>query len=109
MAWSSDSRRVAIVGNSSFEIYDANTGARVLHSSEPGKGTQNVRLTLDGRYFIDSDASALGKGQGLQLWDAKRQKLLTSIRGNIWSIAVSRDSRLLATGEEGHVTIWQLK
>jgi WD40 repeat protein len=109
MAWNSNGSRVAVVGNSSFEIYDANTGARVLHSSEPGKGTQSVRLTSDGRYFIDSDANAMGTGRGLQLWDAKRQKLLTSVRGNIWSIAVSRDSSLLATGGDGHVTIWQLK
>jgi len=63
MAWSSDGSRVAVVGNSTFEIYDANSGARVLHSSEPGKGTQGVRLTSDGRYFIDSDANAMGTGR----------------------------------------------
>jgi WD40 repeat protein len=109
MAWSSDSNRITVVGGAALEIYDANTGARVLHLSEPEHGHQNIRLTPDGRFSIDSDAGGVPKVRELQIWDANRQKLLRSLRGNIWSLAVSRDSKFLATGADDKTTIWRFR
>jgi hypothetical protein len=73
-------------------------------------GNMNVRFTSDGRFFIDSDLNGTGKGLGVNIWDGQHQKLLQHISaGDIGSIAVSRDGKLLAIGETGRTTIWQFK
>jgi hypothetical protein len=44
-----------------------------------------------------------------KIWDSQHRELLQKIQGNVGSIAVSRDSRYLATGVEGKTIVWQFK
>jgi WD40 repeat protein len=110
VAWSPDGARVAIVGGPHVEIFDALSGQNQVREKIEKSGTMNVRFTSDGRFFIDSDLNGMGKGLGVNIWDSQHQKLLQHIpAGDIGSIAVSRDGKLLAIGEAGRTTIWQFK
>jgi WD40 repeat protein len=110
VAWSPDGARVAVVGDPHVEIFDAQSGDNLVRETIENAGSMNVRFTSDGRFFIDSDLNGMGKGLGVNIWDGQHQKLLQYIpAGDVGSIAVSRDGKLLAIGEAGRTTIWQFK
>jgi WD40 repeat protein len=109
VAWSPDGTRVAIVGGS-VEMFDPQSGKNLVYQMIENAGSMNVRVTSDGRYFIDSDLNGMGKGLGVNIWDGHHEKPLQHIpAGDVGSIAVSRDGKLLAIGEAGQTTIWQFK
>jgi WD40 repeat protein len=109
VAWSPDGTRVAIVGGS-VEMFDPQSGKNLVYQTIENAGSMNVRVTSDGRYFIDSDLNGMGRGLGVNIWDGHHEKLLQHIpAGDVGSIAVSRDGKLLAIGEAGRTTIWQFK
>jgi WD40 repeat protein len=109
MVWSPDGSRLAIVGDRGVEIFDVNSGEKILYDNGEKAGHMNVRFSRDGRYFIESSMNGRGTGFGVHIWDAQRQKLLQGIPGNPNSLAVSQDSKYLAVGDLGHTTIWQFK
>jgi WD40 repeat protein len=110
LAWSPDSARLAVVGAQYAEIFDAKSGERLVHEKIENSGSMNVRFTSNGKYLIESDLNGRGKGLGVTIWDAQRKFLLQHISvGDVGSVAVSRDSKYLAVGETGRITIWQLK
>jgi WD40 repeat protein len=107
MVWSADGGRLAIVGDRGVEIFDVNSGEKILYDNGEKAGHMNVRFTRDGRYFIESSMNGRGTGFGVHIWDAQRQKLLQKIPGNPSSLAVSLEGKYLAVGDVGHTTIWQ--
>jgi len=109
MVWSADGSRLAIVGDRGVEIFDVNSGEKILYDNGEKAGHMNVRFSRDGRYFIESSMDGRGTGFGVHIWDAQRQKLLQRIPGNPNSLSVSQDSKYLAVGDLGHTTIWQFK
>jgi WD40 repeat protein len=109
MAWSPDGNRLAVAGGSYVEIYDVHTGQRLVREELEAAAHRNVRFTSDGRYFIESDMNGRGTGVGLQIWDGQHSRLLQDIKGNIASLAVSRDGHYLAVGTPGKTEIWRLR
>jgi WD40 repeat protein len=110
LAWSPDSVRVAAVGAQHAGILDIKSGNTLVQEKIEKSGTMNVRFSSDGRYLIESDLNGMGKGLGVSIWDSQRKTLLQHIpAGDVGSISVSRDGRLLAVGEAGRTTIWQFK
>jgi WD40 repeat protein len=107
--WSPDGARIAIGGNSYVEIFSTQSGERLVHDRFEGSTHVSVRFTPDGRYLLESDMNGRGTGLGARIWDGQHSKLLQAIRGNIASIAVSRDSKYFALGGQGGTTIWQFK
>jgi WD40 repeat protein len=104
------SQRKAVTGGAgNVQIFDAESGATIV-SVKYDQGTHmNNRFTPDGRYFIETDANGQGTGLGAKIWDSRHQTLLQTIRGNVSSIDVSRDSKHLALGLGNKVLIYELK
>jgi WD40 repeat protein len=109
LAWSPDGTRLVMTGGGGIEVLDVQSGKVIVHEEVGNTSHTNVRFTSDGRYLIESDTNGMGKGLGVHIWDSRRHKLLQHIPGDIGSIAVSRDGRLLAIGEMGRTTIWRLQ
>ena len=109
IAWSAHGRRIAVAGEGYVELFDVSSGKKLLSEKVAKSGYMNVRFTSDGRYFIESDGFGLSGGLGVRIWDSRRQRLLQVIRGDIETIAVSRNGRFLATGVAGRTTIWQFR
>jgi WD40 repeat protein len=109
MAWSPDSKRIAVAGLQYVEIFDAESGQPLMHEKVEGSSRMNVRFTPNGRYFLESDMDALHNSLGLKIWDSNRHQLLQQIPGNIGDIALSRDGGYLAVATTGRTTIWRFK
>ena len=109
IAWSPDGARIALAGQLYAEMFDSQTGKRLVHDKIEKSGTMNVQFTPDGRYFIEIDLNGMGRGLGVKIWDNTRHKLLQEIPGDIGGIAISRDGKYLAVGTTGRTTIWQFK
>ena len=108
LAWSADGTRLAIAGKG-VDIVDADSGDLTVREELETAGHMNVRYTADDRYIIESDENARGTGLGVRIWDGKHQTLLQEIRGNIGSLAVSRDGKYFAFGQAGKALVWQFK
>lgn len=109
IAWSPDSRRIAAAGRGYVEMFDAHSGARVVHEELPESTHMNLRFTPDGRYLIEGDSNGRGTGIGVSIWGGKRAKRLQRIPGDSPSAAVSRDGKYLAIGGTGHTTVWEFQ
>lgn len=107
LAWSPDGTYLTGGGAGRLEIRDAQSGRLVIEAPF-GAGHISLRYTPDGKYLIEGDANDKKTGWG-KIWDGQHRELLQEITGNVGSIAVSRDSRYLATGTDGKTIIWQLK
>ena len=109
VGWSGDGKGVAVAGELSFAMYDADTGSKVTEDELNDTAHLKLRFTADGRYLILADSNALGSGTGIHIWDSKHINLLQVIHANIESLAISGNSRYMALGATGDVTVWQLK
>jgi WD40 repeat protein len=109
IAWSPDGRRIGIAGELMAEIFDVQTGQKLVQERLEDSAKMHVQFSPDGRFFIECDMNSRGTGLGVKIWDGQHKTLLQEIPGNIGSIAVSRDGRYLAVGETGGTSIWQFK
>jgi WD40 repeat protein len=109
IVWSPDGGRIATGGNKYVEIFSATTGERLVDENFEGSNHVNLRFTPDGRYLLESDMNGKGSGLGVRIWDGEHRKLLQTIKGNVASIAVSRDGKYFALGSTGSTTVWQFK
>ncbi|MBS1186637.1 MAG: repeat-containing protein [Burkholderiaceae bacterium] len=121
LAWSPDGARLTAIGRRGWDglaytggpenimTFDAHSG-RLLAAYIWGRvSLLYVRYTPDGKYLIESDMNDRGTALGARIWDGTHNKQLQHIPGAISSLAVSRDSRYLATGSDRDTTIWKLK
>lgn len=107
LAWSPDGAYITMGSVGRLEIFDAQSG-KLLIEAPFGAGRKSLRYTPDGKYLIEGDANDKKTGWG-KIWDGQHRELLQEITGNVGSLAVSRNSRYLATGVDGKTIIWQLK
>ncbi len=99
------------------EVWDRATRKR-LKSFEPPQqqfGTNSCRITPDGKTCFQSGVP-LGVGAPLQgqvrVWDVdtgKQRGTLEGHKGTVWSLAVSPDGKVLATGDVGTVRLWDVE
>jgi WD40 repeat protein len=108
MSWSVDSNRLVMNGGAHYELFDVPGNRSVAQISEPGTGHTDIALSPDGKWLMESDADALGSGLGLSIWNPTRQHLERKVSGNIWCLAISHDSKLLATAGDNATTIWKI-
>jgi WD40 repeat protein len=108
VAWSPHNRRLAVVSAGNIEVLDTQTGMSLLDARERTYH-MNALFSPDGRLFFDTDMNGKGTGRGLYVWDSSRKHLLQKIDGNISSVAISQDSRVIAVGGVGATTIWREK
>ena len=112
MSWSPDGTRLAVVGASDFDIYDMRSGEQLVHQSLPGASQTSIRYSPDGKYLVISGFNGFGgPGRGIdsQIWDGQGKELLQKIDDQAAGIAISADSRYLATAKRGRIEIWQFK
>jgi WD40 repeat protein len=109
MAWSPDSKRIAVAGLQYVEIFDADSGQPLVREKVEGSARMNVRFTPNGRYFLECDMDALHNSLGLKIWDSTRHQLLQKIPGDIGDISVSRDGEYLAVATTGRIAVWRFK
>lgn len=92
-----------------MQIFDVQSGQQIVDVKPPWEtALTSLRYTPDGKYLIEGIMTGLKTGWG-KIWDSQHRELLQKIQGNVGSIAVSRDSRYLATGVEGKTIVWQFK
>ena len=108
VAWSPDSARVAVIGNSKVEIYDVNAERRLLSAAEPTIAHASAAYSPDGRYFFDSDANAQGTGRGITVWNSSRAEKLQVAPGDPWRMDITVDGKFLAAGMHRGAIIWQI-
>lgn len=110
LAWSGDSRRLAVFGRSAVRIWDVKTGKETPalpegHRSYPG----TVAL------FADGTAMTAGDDGTVRLWDAatgKHRRVLRASAGWVRGAAVSPDGRWVVTSTvsgDNAVSLWDLK
>lgn len=89
-------------------LSDLKTGKRI-RELEDDEGSLRLVFSPDGKMLV---AEAFG-AEKLKRWDTegwKRLPDLTGFKGRVWSIAFSRDSRMLAVGtEDGNIYLWEAK
>ena len=101
LAWSPDSRWLAASGASGLYLFDATT----YQQKAVFPAAANADIAFGTRYMATND------GQTVRAWDLQDDRLLFQVAGapiNFQSVAVSRDDRLLATGEQKHFRVWSL-
>jgi WD40 repeat protein len=93
------------------EVWDRATGKR-LKGFEPQQqpfGTNSCRITPDGKTCFQG--GSLG-GKGLvRVWDVatgKQRGTLKGLKGAVWSLALSPDGEVLATGDVETVKLWDV-
>lgn len=127
LAWSADSTSLAAVGSRSwdgsanqghggyitgpetFMLFDMRSGEKVVAEPWGDLDGFSVRYSPDGKYLIEGNQNGAGKGLGARIWDGQRRELLQEIPGNVRSLAVSKDGRFLAIGDDRKTSIWALK
>lgn len=110
LAWSPDGTYITGAGGGGgVQIFDVQSGQQIVDVKPPWEtALTSLRYTPDGKYLIEGIMTGLKTGWG-KIWDSQHRELLQKIQGNVGSIAVSRDSRYLATGVEGKTIVWQFK
>ncbi len=113
LAWHPDGKLIAagalagdsVKGPDLVKIFDAISGKQVAGEIAGSPGSISVlRYSPDGRYLVQSALNS-----GVFIWDGQHKTLLQEIRGEIASLAFTRDGHYLALGSNGKIQLWQLK
>jgi WD40 repeat protein len=101
LVWSPDDQWLAASGNSGLHLIDAKTYQQKAAFLE----TKNADVAFGSRFMAASD------GETVRVWDLKNNQLLFEKKDvpiNFQSVAISRDDKILVTGEQKHFRLWGL-
>lgn len=109
LRWSPDGKIIVNAGNAGLQVFDAQSG-QVLVNIDPSIDGVNASLQFspNGKYLIEGVGRSRRNGWG-KIWDEQHSKLLQEIPDNVTSIAISKDSKYLATGSNQKTIIWKLQ
>jgi WD40 repeat protein len=96
--FSYDSNTLALAYSYHTRIFDAQTGAERAVLCETANGTPRARMSFDGRFLIEAEASR-NEMQNVSVWDTTTSEVVarTEIpRGSTWAIDISPDGSLIA-------------
>lgn len=91
------------------EMWDIRSGQKIFEFQHE-LYIASIAFSLDGRYFASG-----GKDQTAQIWDAASGKMLTTIKHDgekdysISDVIFSPDSQLLATHQNGTISVWNIQ
>jgi hypothetical protein len=90
------------------EIINVNTAQAVI-SEALKPGHSSIRYACDGKYLIESDSTGLRVGWGLRIWTADHHSLIQVLPGEFGHLTVATGGCLLATDDNGWVSIFELR
>jgi WD40 repeat protein len=111
VAFSPQEKTLVVASRVRVEVWDRAIGKR-LKWFEPQQqpfNTNSCRITPDGKTCFQG-GSLSGKGL-VRVWDvdtAKRRGTLEGLKGAVWSLALSSDGKVLATGGVDTVQLWHV-
>ena len=80
------------------------TGQGVAAEPVGGAHVEGLAYTQDCRYLIET-----GIEMKVRIWDGQHKTLLQTIPVEGYAVAVSHDSRYIALGTGGKISIWAVK
>jgi WD40 repeat protein len=95
----SDGGKALVAGVAGVRVHDLTTGNEVRHFQENTEEHHSAALSADDRWLLTG-----GMDGQVRFWDFKQGELLTSLgshNGFVFSVALSADSRLAASGGGG--------
>lgn len=99
---------VTATGSGTIDVWDPQTGTH-YYTLEKGDGLGETKLDLNS----DGTILVVGKSDGrIRIWDLKSKELLRSFSlpsRELYSVAISPNNKLLASGGEDEVNIWDLQ
>ena len=108
VAFSPDGKRLATSGhNSQLNLWDPNTGEKILSLKGHRSSVRVVAFSPDGTRLASAEESS---PSGMKIWDAATGKEILSLKGHpssVRSLAFSPDGKHLASaGEDRTVRLW---
>lgn len=111
LAWNPDGVHIAVgymsnIGQEVLRIFDVTTGQQVASEQVVDSNVVGLAYTPDGRYLIESGVER----RQIHIWDGAHRSLLQKIPvDHAGAVAVSRDGRYLALGDEDKIDLWEIK
>lgn len=108
VAWSSDSKRIAIcdaasLGKATVEIWNVATGRKERTLTEESEPFWCVAWSPDGKHI------SAGQKEGRTfVWEAASGRLVYRLDAPSESLSFSRNSEILLTGDEEGLTLWNV-
>jgi WD40 repeat protein len=111
LAYSPDSKHLALAGYKEVRLLDASTKQQIATLTGPASTVRAVAFSHDGRLLAAAGGLAARSGEVL-IWDVAQRKLLQTIHGHadcIYGVAFSPDGKSIATGSyDKLIKLWDV-
>ena len=108
IAWSNDGALLASANGEALQIFETATWReKAQFPSTLGSMATSLVFTPDGRYLIQGIAHRDKASGHLYIRDARSGETVSKENVNVVSMAITADSKYLATGSNGKISIWQ--